>query len=132
MKKIFLIVLAVFLISVSCASTKAVSFPDNTVPQVIAEKAYDEFGNKNYKLAITYYQIIIDKFDSKVYQREVAWAYYEIGFCYYYQKKYKEAISYFNIVLNEFSVAPTRILASIVLEDIYKQKPKLKTYNDFN
>ena len=132
MRKKFLLILFASSIVMSCASAKVASVPENTAPQIIAERAYEEFGNKNYKTAIEYYQLIIDRFDAKGYQKEVAWAYYEIGFCYYYQGKFKEAIDYFNMVLNDFSVTPTRILASIVLEDIYTQKPKLKSYNNFN
>ena len=56
----------------------------------------------------------------------MAWAYYEIGFCYYYQKKYKKALEYFNIVMNDFAVLPPKMLAQKVMNDIYDKKPKLK------
>ena len=123
MKKYFLLL---FLIQVSCASLKDVTVQENIAPQIISEMAYEEFNNKDYKKAIKYYQVIIDRFDRTNYAKEVAWAYYEIGFCYYYMTKYEDAILYFDIVLNEFSVLPPRILAIKVLDDIYETKPKLK------
>ena len=123
MKKYFLLI---FLIQISCTSLKEVVVQENIAPQIISEMAYEEFNNKNYKKAIKYYQVIIERFDRVNYAKEVAWAYYEIGFCYYYMKKYEDAILYFDIVLNEFSILPTRILAIKVLDDIYETKPKLR------
>ena len=118
--------LLIFLIQVSCTSLKEVVVQENIAPQIISEMAYKEFNNKNYKKAIKYYQVIIDRFDRANYSKEVAWAYYEIGFCYYYMTKYEDAILYFDIVLNEFSVLPPRILARKVIDDIYETKPKLR------
>lgn len=112
--------------SFSCASIGNVSVEAGTHPQIIAEKAYDEFGNKNYRKAIAYYQYIIDNFSKEDYAKEVAWAYYEIGFCYYYQNKFKEAINYLNVVINDFAIIPPRVLSQKVLEDIYKEKPNLR------
>ncbi len=123
MKKYFLLI---FLIQISCTSLKEVVVQENIAPQIISEMAYEEFNNKNYKKAIKYYQVIIERFDRVNYAKEVAWAYYEIGFCYYYMKKYEDAILYFDIVLNEFSILPPRILAIKVLDDIYETKPKLR------
>ena len=126
MKKYFyFFVILVFLLS-SCASAVKVSVEEEKYPKIIAEKAYTEFGNKNYKNAIAYYQYIIDNFDRDNYAKDVAWAYYEIGFCYYYQNKYEEALKYFDIVINSFTVLPPRILAQKVMQDIYDKKPKLK------
>ena len=126
MKKYFyFFVILVFLLS-SCASADKVSVEEEKYPKIIAEKAYTEFGNKNYKNAIAYYQYIIDNFDRDNYAKDVAWAYYEIGFCYYYQNKYEEALKYFDIVINSFTVLPPRILAQKVMQDIYDKKPKLK------
>ncbi len=121
---VFLVIL-VFLLA-SCASAVKISVEEERYPKIIAEKAYTEFGNKNYKTAIAYYQYIIDNFDRENYSKDVAWAYYEIGFCYYYQKKYEEALTYFDIVINNFTVLPPRILAQKVMQDIYEKKPKLK------
>lgn len=126
MKKYFyFFVILVFLLS-SCASAVKISVEEEKYPKIIAEKAYTEFGNKNYKNAIAYYQYIIDNFDRDNYAKDVAWAYYEIGFCYYYQNKYEEALKYFDIVINSFTVLPPRILAQKVMQDIYDKKPKLK------
>ncbi len=110
----------------SCASSNVVIVDEALAPQVIAEFAYEEFNKKNYKRAIAYYELIIERFDKNVFPKEVAWAYYEIGFTYYYQNKFEKAIPYFDIVLMEFSLRPARILAREVLDTIYEKKPKLK------
>ena len=124
-KKIIFICILVFCL-ISCASAVKITAEEERYPQIIAEKAYTEFNNKKYKNAIAYYQYIIDNFDRENYSKEVAWAYYEIGFCYYYRGKYKEALNYFNTVMNDFAVLPPKILAQKVMQDIYDKKPKLK------
>ncbi|WP_300369670.1 tol-pal system YbgF family protein [Brachyspira sp.] len=126
MKKGFVFLVVLVFLLISCASAIKVSVEEENYPRIIAEKAYTEFDNKNYKTAIAYYQYIIDHFDRDNYTKDVAWAYYEIGFCYYYQSKYEEALKYFNIVVNSFTVLPPRILAQKVMQDIYEKKPKLK------
>ena len=125
-KKSFVFLVVLLFLLISCASAVKISVEEERYPRIIAEKAYTEFGNKNYKKAIAYYQYIIDNFDRENYAKDVAWAYYEIGFCYYYQNKYKEALNYFDIVINNFTVLPPRILAQKVMQDIYDKKPKLK------
>lgn len=124
-KYFYFFIVLVFLLS-SCASAVKVSVEEERYPKIIAEKAYTEFGNKRYKNAIAYYQYIIDNFDRDNYAKDVAWAYYEIGFCYYYQNKYEEALEYFDIVINNFTVLPPRVLAQKVMQDIYDKKPKLR------
>ena len=126
MKKIFVFFSVFVFYSISCASVLKISPEEERYPQIIAEKAYTEFNNKKYKRARSYYQYIIDNFDRENYSKEVAWAYYEIGFCYYYQRKYKDALNYFNIVMNDFAVLPPKMLAQKVMQDIYEKKPKLK------
>lgn len=126
MKKGFVFLVVLVFLLISCASAVKVSVEEGQYPRIIAEKAYTEFGNKNYKNAIAYYQYIIDNFDRDSYVKDIAWAYYEIGFCYYYQNKYQDALKYFNIVINNFTVLPPRILAQKVMQDIYEKKTKLK------
>ena len=126
MKKIFVFLSVFVFYSISCASVLKISPEEERYPQIIAEKAYTEFNNKKYKRARSYYQYIIDNFDRENYSKEVAWAYYEIGFCYYYQRKYKDALNYFNIVMNDFAILPPKMLAQKVMQDIYEKKPKLK------
>lgn len=127
-KKIIFLILFIFysIYLISCASAIKISSEEERYPKIIAEKAYTEFNNKKYKKAIAYYQYIIDNFDRENYSKDVAWAYYEIGFCYYYQRKYKLALDYFNTVVNDFAVLPPKILAQGVMQDIYDKKPKLK------
>ena len=118
--------LLIFLFVISSCASVSVDVEEALAPQVISELAYNEFNKKAYKKAIAYYQVIIDRFDRNLYPKEVAWAYYEIGFCYYYQGKYKEAIPYFDIVLKEFAILPARILSSNILETIYEKKPDFR------
>ncbi len=125
-KKGFIFLVIFIFLLISCASSVKISLEEERYPKIIAEKAYTEFGNKNYKNAVAYYQYIIDNFDRDNYAKDIAWAYYEIGFCYYYQNKYNEALDYFNIVINDFTVLPPRILAQKVMLDIYEKKPNLK------
>lgn len=127
-KKIIFLILFIFysIYLISCASAIKISSEEERYPKIIAEKAYTEFNNKKYKKAIAYYQYIIDNFDRENYSKDVAWAYYEIGFCYYYQRKYKLALDYFNTVVNDFAILPPKILAQGVMQDIYDKKPKLK------
>ncbi len=132
----FFIILGSILIT-SCASTINVSEEEKRYPKIIAEKAYTEFNEKRYKNAIAYYQYILDNYDRNLFPKDVAWAYYEIGFCYYYQSKYKKALSYFDIVMREFTVLPPKVLAQRVIDDIYTKKPNLKPMdyietNDYN
>ena len=109
-----------------CSSTQIVEFDDDDLAVMIANRANEYFDNKEYKKAIKAYQVIIDRFDPKNHEKDVAWAYYEIGFCHYYNKDYEMAIDYFNIVLQDFTIIAPRVLANIVLEDIYEVKPKLR------
>lgn len=125
-KKIFVFLSVSVFYLISCASVLKISPEEARYPQIIAEKAYTEFNNKKYKKAINYYQYIIDNFDRENYSKDVAWAYYEIGFCYYYQGKYKDALNYFDTVINDFAVLPPKILAEEVMQNIYDKKPKLK------
>lgn len=125
-KKIFVFLSVLVFYSISCATVLKITPEEARYPQIIAEKAYTEFNNKKYKKAISYYQYIIDNFDRENYSKDVAWAYYEIGFCYYYQGKYKDALNYFNIVINDFAVLPPKILAEGVMQNIYDKKPKLR------
>ncbi len=126
MNKVF-ILLSCFFFLFSCSSTRqAVVFDDEELAVIIANKANEYFNKGDYKNAIAAYQVIIDRFDSDLYEKDVAWAYYEIGFCYYYDKKYEDAIGYFDVVLQDFTIMAPRVLAAIVLEDIYELKPKLR------
>ncbi len=124
MNKIIILLLSIFLLF-GCSATQVVDFDDNELAVIISNKANEYFEKRNYNMAIKTYQVIIDRFDPVEHESDVAWAYYEIGFCYYYKKKYQDAINYFNIVLQNFTTAAPRILASIVLEDIYEIKPRL-------
>ncbi len=127
MNKVLLLLSSIFLIlSCSTPQSTTVVFDDDELAVIIANRANEYFNRGDYNRAIASYQVIIDRFDSEMYEKDVAWAYYEIGFCYYYSKKYEDAIGYFDVVLRDFTTAAPRVLASIVLEDIYELKPKLR------
>lgn len=55
-------------------------------------------------------------------EKDKAWAYYEIGFCYYYMEEYEDAIKYFDIVINQFSVPAPKTLAGNLKQKIMAQR----------
>lgn len=95
-------------------------------PLALSEKAQEYFNNKEYYEAIGYYQAVVDNFDTSEYEKEMAWAYYEIGFCYYYMEKYDEANKYFDVVLNNFSVQAPRILSKMLKVKILEEDRTFK------
>lgn len=107
--RIALISLAV-LTAVSCI-TSQVAIEKNDTPLTLSQKAQDYFSNKEYTAAISYYQAIIDNYKKDQFEKEIAWAYYEIGFCYFTMGNNDLANKYFNTVINDFSIQAPRVLA---------------------
>lgn len=75
---------------------------------------------KEYEKAIFQYQKILKKFANQPveYNKELAWAEYEIGFCYYQLGDNKKAIEYFERVINYYDQASARILAQKMLTKV--------------
>ena len=110
------------IITLSCATKSPVLYKDGA-PLSISEYekiAQSEFDNKRYNNAIEVYEAIITNFPD--YSKAVAWAHYEVGFCYYVQEKYDEAEKYFRIVINEFQEPAANKLAQDMLAKIVEAK----------
>ena len=58
------------------------------------------YNKKDYELALRYYNAIIEYYPDD--KKNVAWAYYEIGYVYYIQEDYEDAKNYFTIVINNY------------------------------
>ena len=86
------------------------------------------YDRENYKKSIHYYQQMIKKFSSqsKKYEKELAWAQYEIGFCYLVMNDYRKALSEFKKVLYEYDITSAKILARQQITKIEKNYIKKK------
>ena len=62
----------------------------------------------------------IGKVEKKKYEKDLAWAHYEIGFCLLLGRKYDEAKVYFQKVINEYSQLAPITLSTQRLEEIQK------------
>jgi len=108
--------------TVSCAVKKPILYKDGrhlTIMEYekIAQKEYEE---ERYENAIDAYQAIIDNYPDNT--KALAWAYYEIGYCYYAQKDYEKAERYFRRVANEFQEPAAKKLAEEMLDRLLENK----------
>lgn len=89
-------VFLIFLFLLSCGSNKPV-YDSSVMVERYFRYAQDARNQKKYKLALQYYDIIIDNFPNQ--PDKVASAKYEKGSLYYRMKKYKQALEMFTDVL---------------------------------
>ncbi|MGQ9615825.1 MAG: tetratricopeptide repeat protein [Spirochaetota bacterium] len=116
----FLIYSIILLFMVACSTKKPVLYKDGnplsiTDYEKVAQKEFDE---GRYKNAIAVYQAIIDNYPEN--QSAKAWAYYEIGYCYYAMEDYQQAEIYFRKVLNEYQEPAAKALAEKMLGKLKK------------
>lgn len=119
-QKILFILLTSLLYSLlffSCSKTvpknKKLTFHEYSVN---AKNAYDR---KQYTESIRYQSEIIKNFQGKSeYKKQVAWAQYEIGFCYLVMKDYVQARENFNKVIENYDVLACSILTRQRLDEI--------------
>ncbi len=109
-----------FLIALSCSTRAPVLYKNGTPLSItdyekIAQKQFDEGRFKN---AITAYQAIIDNYPDN--QNAMAWAHYEIGYCYYVMGDHQQAEIFFRKVVNEYREPAAKTLATQMLEKIKK------------
>ena len=90
----------VFLLFLSCGSVKPV-YDSSVMVERYFRYAQDARNQRKYKLAIQYYDIIIDNFSSQ--PDKVASAQYEKGSLYYRMKKYKKAMEMFTAVMEKLN-----------------------------
>ena len=109
-------------IAASCASKPPV-LTQNGKPLTIIEYekiAQKEYEEGRYDNAIMAYKAIIKNYPTHM--SEVAWAYYEIGYCYYMKKDYEKAEEYFRKVVNEYNEPAAKKLSQEMLEKISEKK----------
>ncbi len=109
---------------ISCASKTPVLYRDGRPLSIIEYEriAQREYEEGRYDNAILAYKEIIKNYPEN--KTEVAWANYEIGYCYYMKKDYDKAELYFRKVINEFSEPAAKKLAQEMLEKISEKKKR--------
>ena len=108
----------------SCATPKPVLYNDGkpltiTEYEKLAQAEYDE---DRYENAIEVYRAIVENYPEN--QKALAWAYYEIGFCYFVLKDYDNAEVNFRKILNEFQEPAAKKLAGQTIVKIEQEKEK--------
>ncbi|UCB47071.1 MAG: tetratricopeptide repeat protein [Spirochaetota bacterium] len=119
---VFVLVQILSLVLLSCATPKPVLYNDGkpltiTDYEKLAQAEYDE---DRYENAIEVYRSIIENYPDN--QKALAWAYYEIGFCYFVLKDYDNAMVNFRKVLNEFQEPAAKKLAGQIIAEIEQEK----------
>lgn len=84
---------------ISCASS-AVPEDKNLSAAEYFQKAYEATDNKNYKLALRYYELFQQKFPEDI-ERNL-WAEYEIAFTYYKMGNTQKAIELFDKLIARY------------------------------
>ncbi|OHD57774.1 MAG: hypothetical protein A2096_09390 [Spirochaetes bacterium GWF1_41_5] len=120
-----------FLALTIITSCKTGRLTENTgnydAPFKIIEHAQEYFGQKDYFKAIRLYKQLIEDYSAErdKYEKELAWATYEIGFCYLVMNRYDTAEPYFKKVIKDFfsHTAPVK-LSEDRLREIEKRKGK--------
>lgn len=122
--KIIYLLLIVLFFTFSCTLERGTIKPKKNLVKgtpiyydFIARKYYN---SKEYEKAIFQYKKIINAFSDQKgkYDKELAWAEYEIGFCYMKLKDPKNASLHFKQVLENYNENPARILSKIKLKEI--------------
>lgn len=92
-------------------------------PREIAETAHQLYEYREYGKALREYQRLVERFSSDrvKYETELAWAYYELGFCHLQLKSYRRSQDAFEKVISDFPVLAARTLAEQRLEDMRTQ-----------
>ena len=103
----FLILPAVVLLAVSCAS-KPVVIPDDLTVMELIQRAQEASDRNKYKVSLQYYETIIERFPSDI--DSICAAEYEIAFIHYKQKKYDIAKVEFNNLLKRYNTPDEELL----------------------
>lgn len=111
---------------VNCATKTPVLYKNSKPLSIIDYQkiAQKEYESENYSNAILAYKAIIDNYPSNM--KSVAWANYEIGYCYYMGKNYVKAEAYFRKVINEYNEPSAKKLSKEMLDKISEEKKKKK------
>lgn len=117
--------LAIGALLFSCATPKPVLYNSEGGPLSITEYeklALTEYENDRFENAIEVYQEIVAHYPDN--NKALAWANYEIGYCYWRLEEYENAGVYFRKVLNEFQEPAAGTLAGQMLEKIEEEQEK--------
>lgn len=89
-------------------------------PYEYTEVAQEYANRRDFNKAIQVYNIFIETYipQKSIYDKELAWAHYEIGFCYFQKYDFNNASSHFKIVIEEYLANAPRTLARQRLEEI--------------
>ena len=110
-----------------CRSTNkrknTAKIPSPSTLETLAQEYYEQ---KRYRRCIETYRNLIDLYSHRFdrYEKQLAWAHYEIGFCYLIKNRYEKALKYFRVVLKDYSILSVRILAAQRIEEIQRLKNK--------
>jgi outer membrane protein assembly factor BamD (BamD/ComL family) len=109
-----------------CVS-RPLSISEDLTPEEMVQRAQEASDRNRYKVALQYYQVILDRFPS-----DIDWiiaAEYEIAFIHYKQKKYELSREEFNSLLRYYDTPDAellppqfKILTEIVLERITEKE----------
>ena len=113
--------LAFFLLSACGSKEKVLAMEKAKTPAELEELAQEFYSLKDYPRAIAVYQKLIRDYGPRKdrYGKKLAWAHYEIGFCYMVQNKLDEAEKFYQLVISDFpEVLAPRILAEQRIEEL--------------
>jgi tetratricopeptide (TPR) repeat protein len=123
------VIISICLLSIiafsGCSNKKNKFIIDETTcknPTDYVEVAQKYYERKDYKKSIVVYKALISKYQAQkdIYEKSLAWAYYEVGFCYHLLHKKKDALDYFKIVIKDFSIIGPKTLAEQRVLEITK------------
>ncbi len=98
-----------------------------STPEYYEFIALHYYQRGEYGRAIEYYKILLQRFAERAeaYDTELAWAAYEIGFCYYKQKRYAAAYRQFKTVITNYHDLGASTLAGQRLRALETLQPQL-------
>ncbi|MBN8218428.1 MAG: tetratricopeptide repeat protein [Spirochaetes bacterium] len=94
--------------------------PKSRTPRELAEAAQSFYEFREYGRALREYQALIETYaaEREKFETDLAWAYYEMGFCHLQLRQYPKAAEAFRKVIADFSVLAARTLAEQRLDDM--------------
>lgn len=117
--------LAIFAVIGSCRNqSKYINTERIQTPGELEKIAQRYYEFNQYDNCIKVYQDLIKKYGDQFdrYEKQLAWAHYEIGFCYLVTRRYEKALFYFKEVLANYSLLAPTTLARQRIEEIRKIK----------
>ena len=128
---LFFSLLAIFFIIFGCANQlRHLNTAEKKTPSDLEKIAQKYYEFNKYDSCIKVYKELIKRYGDQAdrYEKQLAWANYEIGFCYLVTRRYDKSLIYFKEVLNNYSTLAPTILARQRIEEIriIKSSKKIK------